>query len=196
MLLVSLLMLPLLGRAQMDLFKKYVEMKGVTSTYISKAMLEMNNGLLTGDLTIGKLSGQLTSVQMLSARDAESRKLLRKDLDNMVKSSKYELLMRQQSLTTCSAFYMNKKGDKVKELIMIIDGPAQLKFIYLEGDMTMRDIQNIMMLQSHNYGGNGDELNNLLGDLGNYTVVKAYNWEEFREGMEKLRKSLGKQFRD
>lgn len=39
---------------------------------------------------------------------------------------------------------------------MIIDGAANLKFVYLEGEMTLKDIQNIMMYQntSMNVGGN------------------------------------------
>ena len=35
-------------------------------------------------------------------------------------------------------FYMSRKGEKVKELIMIVDGAATLKFVYLEGDMTLK----------------------------------------------------------
>ncbi len=31
---------------------------------------------------------------------------------------------------------------------MIVDGAATLKFVYLEGDMTLKDIQNIMMYQN------------------------------------------------
>ena len=64
--------------------------------------------------------------------------------------------MKQKGTVSSSEFYINRKGDKVKELIMIIDGAANLKFVYLEGEMTLKDIQNIMMYQntSMNEGGN------------------------------------------
>ena len=72
---------------------------------------------------------------------------MRKDLRAMVQSSKYELLMKQKGQVSSSEFYVNRRGDKVKELIMIIDGAAKLKFVYLEGEMTLKDIKNIMLYQ-------------------------------------------------
>ena len=56
-----LLMLPLLCQAQKNLFNKYGDMKGVSSVYISKAMIETNPNLFTKDVYIGKVSGQLNS---------------------------------------------------------------------------------------------------------------------------------------
>lgn len=80
--------------------------------------------------------------------DNNVKKDLRKDLRSLVQSSKYELLMKQKGTVSSSEFYLSRKGDKVKELIMIIDGAAALKFVYLEGDMTLKDIQRIMMYQN------------------------------------------------
>lgn len=138
-----LLMLPLLCQAQKNIFNTYNDMKGVSSVYISKAMIEMNPNLFTKDIYIGKVSGKLESVQIVSTMDNNIKKDLRKDLRTLVQSSKYELLMKQKGNVSSSEFY--RKGDKVKELIMIIDGAANLKFVYLEGEMTLKDIQNIMM---------------------------------------------------
>ena len=45
-----LLMLPLLCQAQKNLFNKYGDMKGVSSVYISKAMIETNPNLFTKDV--------------------------------------------------------------------------------------------------------------------------------------------------
>ena len=83
-----------------------------------------------------------------SRMDNNVKKDLRKDLRSLVQSSKYELLMKQKGTVSSSEFYLSRKGDKVKELIMIIDGAATLKFVYLEGDMTLKDIQRIMMYQN------------------------------------------------
>lgn len=132
-----LLMLPLLCQAQKNLFNKYGDMKGVSSVYISKAMIETNPNLFTKDVYIGKVSGQLNSVQVLSTMDNNVKKEMRKDLRSLVQSSRYELLMKQKGTVSSSEFYMSRKGEKVKELIMIVDGAATLKFVYLEGDMTL-----------------------------------------------------------
>lgn len=150
-----LLLLSLFCQAQKNLFNKYNDLKGVSSVYISKAMIESNPNLFTKDVYIGKVSGLLNSVQVLSTMDNNLKKDMRKDLRALVESSKYELLMKQKGTVSSSEFYISRKGDKVKELIMILDGAATLKFVYLEGEMTLKDIQNIMMYQGDT-GWNSD----------------------------------------
>ena len=168
-----LLMLPLLCQAQKNLFNKYGDMKGVSSVYISKAMIETNPNLFTKDVYIGKVSGQLNSVQVLSTMDNNVKKEMRKDLRSLVQSSRYELLMKQKGTVSSSEFYMSRKGEKVKELIMIVDGAATLKFVYLEGDMTLKDIQNIMMYQNTSW--NGNNVNIQLPDINWAEIEKLKN---------------------
>jgi hypothetical protein len=91
-----LLMLPLLCQAQKNLFNKYGDMKGVSSVYISKAMIETNPNLFTKDVYIGKVSGQLNSVQVLSTMDNNVKKEMRKDLRSLVQSSV------ERNSTSCS----------------------------------------------------------------------------------------------
>ena len=168
-----LLMLPLLCQAQKNIFNTYNDMKGVSSVYISKAMIEMNPNLFTKDIYIGKVSGKLDCVQILSTMDSNIKKDMRKDLRALVQSSKYELLMKQKGTVSSSEFYINRKGDKVKELIMIIDGAANLKFVYLEGEMTLKDIQNIMMYQNTSW--NGNNVNIQLPDINWAEIEKLKN---------------------
>lgn len=143
-----LLLLPLLCRAQKGLFEKFCDMKDVTSVYISKAMIDSNAYLHASDVFIGKVKGQLNSVQTMSSMHEEVIKQMRKEYQSLLQSSKYELLMKQKNTTKNTTFYMRKNGDVVKELIMIEDGKAKFKVVYLEGDMTLKDIQQIMMFQS------------------------------------------------
>ena len=71
-----------------------------------------------------------------------------KDIRSLVQSSKYELLMKQKSTVSGSEVYVNRKGSKVKELIMVMNGASSLKFVYMEGDMTTDDIKKLMLYQS------------------------------------------------
>lgn len=73
---------------------------------------------------------------------------LLKDIREMVKSSRYELLMKQKGTVSSSEFYVSRKGDKVKELVMITNGAATLKFVYLEGEMTTKDVQSLLLYQN------------------------------------------------
>lgn len=126
--------------------------------------------------------------------------------------------MKQKGNVSSSEFYMSRKGDKVKELIMILDGAATLKFVYLEGEMTLKDIQNIMMYQGTTgwNGGTPDfQLNTLdladiniltkdrLKDLKGLKNIAKLNdieslqeqmdsdtWTRFEEQMEELEERL------
>lgn len=143
-----LLLSPLLCQAQKNLFNKYNNMKGVSSVYISKAIMELNPNLFMKDLYIGKVAEHLNSVQVLSTHDNKVREEMAKDIRSLVQSSKYELLMKQKSTVSGSEVYVNRKGSKVKELIMVMNGASSLKFVYMEGDMTTDDIKKLMLYQS------------------------------------------------
>ena len=168
-----LLMLPLLCQAQKNLFNKYGDMKGVSSVYISKAMIETK--ILTHFflyiiihcrkyLHRVQLSGHFPNINIFSKQVG---------IRSLVQSSRYELLMKQKGTVSSSEFYKSRKGEKVKELIMIVDGAATLKFVYLEGDMTLKDIQNIMMYQNTSW--NGNNVNIQLPDINWAEIEKLKN---------------------
>ena len=119
MLVCVLLVLPLLAQAQQELFKKYSDMKGVSSVYISKTMLEMNPSLFTKDIYIGNAASKMNSVQIISTMDDKIKPELLKDIRSLLKSSRYELLMKQKGAVSSSEFYVSRKGDKIKEFIMV-----------------------------------------------------------------------------
>lgn len=192
LILVSLLLLvPLFSQAQKNLFSKYDDMKGVSSVYISKTMMELNPNLFMKDLYIGKVAERLNSVQVLSTRDNKIREELAKDIRSLVQSSKYELLMKQKGTVSGSEIYVNRKGNKVKELIMITDGAASLKFVYMEGDMTPDDIKKLMLYQNSSMNSHFNTLNlfdgNLnMADANNWTDIKALEGLKGLEGLKSL----------
>lgn len=203
LLLVSMLLIfPLLGQAQQELFKKYSDMKNVSSVYISKAMLDMNPSLFTEDIYIGKAASQLNSVQIISTMDNKIKPEMLKDIRAQIKSSHYELLMKQKGTVSSSEFYVSRKGDKVKELVMVINGTASLKFVYLEGEMTTKDVQNILLYQNtgeYTVPSRRFQLDALqamdiqVPDIDLKDLQRTFNsdeWKKFLEDMKKLDKDL------
>ena len=200
-----LLLFSLMGWAQEKLFDKYSDMKEVKSVYISKTMLDMNTNVFMSDLYIGK-ARNLNSVRLLSTMDNKVRKSMAEDIRSLVKSSKYELLMKQKGLTSKSEFYVSRRGGQVKELIMVMDGAASLKFVYLEGNMTDQEVRQILMNQSSSSvdGTRIRGLENLqalkgldsLKELESLKGLQKYfdgdTWKQFGEQM----KDLGKQLKD
>lgn len=142
-----LALLPLLGHAQSEIFEKYSEKNEVHSVYISKAMIENNSHLFAQEVYIGKVSGKLNSVQILSTSASNVRTELAKDVRALLKKDKYELLMKQKHSTSSSEFHMLRKGDKVSQFIMLVESATKTKLVFLEGDMTLSDIQRIMQFQ-------------------------------------------------
>ncbi len=184
-----LLLLPLLCQAQKNLFNTYSDMKGVSSVYISKAMIEMNPRLFTKDIYIGRVSGKLNSVQILSTMDNNIKKSMRKDIQTLIHSSKYELLMKQKGIVSSSEFYVSRKGDKVSELVMVIDGAASLKFVYLDGEMTLSDIQSIMKYQNTSMNDENSWVSPLIeGSVGiaNLACVKSLESLKSLKGLDDL----------
>ena len=78
---------------------------------------------------------------------------------------------------------------------MIIDGAATLKFIYLVGEMTLKDIQNIMMYQntSMNEGGSIYYIdgNSTLGSADIWGGLKGLEELKGLEGLENLKNLEG-----
>ncbi len=144
--------------AQNSLYNKYSSSPHVSATYISKAMLEMQPNVNTmGDIYLGKISGQMEGVYILQTSENSVRTSLQNDIDKYIKQEKYELLMEQKkSPGNTSAYYIKRKNkEEIKELIMITDRSARtssgteksarLKFVLLVGNMTVKDIQQIIM---------------------------------------------------
>ena len=145
--LLSLLMfLPFAAQGQEKLFSKYDDMKEVESIYISKTMLEMNTNLFASELYLGKTKN-LTSVRLLSTKDAKVRKEMLEDIRSLLDSSKYELLMKRKYENHGSEFYVSRRKDKIESLVMLMQNAGELQFVYLEGEMTEQDVRNILLYQ-------------------------------------------------
>lgn len=201
----SILLLPLIVNAQNSIFDKYSDMKDISSVYISKTMIEMQPDLYTKDLYIGKVAGQLDAVYVISTMDNSVKKEMRKDIEQFIQRGKYELLMKQKGRVSRSAFYVKRKGDKVKELVMITDGAATLKYISLSGDLTLKDIQNITNYQhtslnfiipskdrvSMAYDSKIKNIAKIIGKHGLNKMIleNTEEWKDLKEELKRLRKS-------
>lgn len=162
-----IMLCPFMANAQNSIFDKYNDKPNVSSVYISKTMLDMQPNLYTNDVYIGKVAGQLEAVYVVSTLDATVKKSLRNDIEDFIKKGKYEILMKQKGIVSASSFYIKKKGDKIRELVMITDGAAKLSFTQLVGDLTLKDIQRITNYQdtSFNISIPMDDLKERLGDM-------------------------------
>ena len=124
------------------LFDKYADMDNVTSVYISKAMFQMIP--MVGDigLSLTNLAGKLESLQIVTTEQKNLIPQMRNEFSTLVKSS-HEELMRVRDGGTRVNFYSNMKGDKISELLMLADADSTYAVILINGNFTLKDIQDI-----------------------------------------------------
>ena len=66
--------------AQESFFDKYADMEGVTSVYISKAMLSLMPDMKTEEIYIGELASKLDNIQILNCEKASVTAQIKKDI--------------------------------------------------------------------------------------------------------------------
>ena len=78
--------------AQESFFDKYADMEGVTSVYISKAMLSLMPDMKTEEIYIGELASKLDNIQ------------LRKSICHCTDKERYQLHQSQERLSRADTY--------------------------------------------------------------------------------------------
>ncbi|MGL4326829.1 MAG: DUF4252 domain-containing protein [Tannerellaceae bacterium] len=145
-LLIALCSLPSLS-AQNDLYKKYSGKKGVTSVYVSQALLEMmpSFDVKSDNIDISNILSKLTGIYILSSSDTSITEQLIKDSEHFGKDQNYELLMQVKDSGDNVDFFVkkNKSNSLFQEFVMVVNEPTEFMVIQLLGNMTLDDIKNI-----------------------------------------------------
>ena len=131
-----------IGFAQNKLFDKYADMDDVTSVYISKAMFQMMPKIEKVGVNLMNMKGKIESLQLVSTEKQDKIVQMKKDFSKLV-TSQHQELMRVKDGNSRVNFYSNMQGDRIKELIMLIDGEDSFTAILLVGNFTLEDIQEI-----------------------------------------------------
>ena len=130
--------------AQNKLVEKFGDMDGVTSVFISKAMLQMMHNMKTEGIDIGGIAGKLESIIILTSEKASISNMIKSEIPHFANDKKYEELMRVRDEGSRVTFYIKKKNNgKIGELVMLVDEQPEFVFIQITGDMTLQDIQKI-----------------------------------------------------
>jgi hypothetical protein len=95
-------------------------------------------------MALTNLKGKIKSLNMLTTEKKELIPQMQKEFSTLV-TKKHQELMRVRDGKDRITFYGTLKGEKVDELLMLIDNGDEHTFMILliEGDFTLQDIQNI-----------------------------------------------------
>lgn len=129
--------------AQSAFFKGCEDMPGVSTVYISKAMLELAgaSNITGGDFDIGGIASKLDGLEIVSAEGSGLAKL--KGKCGAFSSGKgYEKLMRVKNDGSNVSILMKKLGGGRNEFVVFVDEETSLVVIMMTGTMTMQDVIN------------------------------------------------------
>lgn len=135
--------------AQSALFKKYDNVKGVSTVYISKALLSMIPDMNIGNKDISKIAGKLDCVQILSCErpslvsDIKSEAISYFNSSHF-KSGGYTTLMKLTDDDGGQTIIYGRSVDKGKsEFILFSCREDEVGIINVTGTITLNDIKQI-----------------------------------------------------
>jgi hypothetical protein len=144
-LLVLLMLVSINGYAQKRLFDRFSKMEGVTTVYISKAMLQMMPDMpLQPGVDIRGFAGKLDGLLIMTSENESICRMMRSESSSFAQDRAYEILMKVKDGESNVNFYIRKRSDQlIAELVMLVDGEDEFVFIQMTGNMTMDDIRKL-----------------------------------------------------
>lgn len=128
--------------AQESILNEISDMDGVTTVYLSKAMLGSMKGNKFGSINIGDIAGKLNSLEIISCNNNTVIKKIRKETEVFKDASKYEQLIKIKEDGSNIVIYRKSKG-KIATIIMLIDNVNEYVIISMTGEISLQEIQNL-----------------------------------------------------
>lgn len=130
--------------AQDALFDKFADMEGVSSVYISKAMLSLMPNMQAEGVNIGGVASKLDNIQILSCEKPDIIAKLKKEVEYINPKNGYEELMRINDEGEKTTIYLKRDKNGKKEFILLNNEKNEFTLILIRGDLTLKEIQGII----------------------------------------------------
>lgn len=130
--------------AQDSFFDKFANMDGVTSVYISKAMLSMMPDIQTEGVNIGGVASKLDNIQILSCEKPAVIAKLKKETEFINPKNGYEELIRINDEGEKTTIYLKHDKNGKKEFVLLDNEKDEFTIIVITGNLTLQEIQGII----------------------------------------------------
>lgn len=130
--------------AQDSFFDKFADMNGVTSVYISKAMLSMMPDIQTEGVNIGGVASKLDNIQILSCEKPAVIAKLKKETEFINPKNGYEELIRINDEGEKTTIYLKHDKNGKKEFVLLNNEKEEFTIIIITGNLTLQEIQGII----------------------------------------------------
>lgn len=134
------------------IYNKYSDFKGVSAVYISPAMFKMIGQL--PDLDVEAADGEKVDLAplvrsfegfyLLSISDKSQAAELKQEVQSMIKSGRFEMLMEAKDSGSTMRIYTVGDDKIISSLVMLAQEGDSVQFICLEGSINRKDFETLM----------------------------------------------------
>lgn len=149
--LTILLGMCLSARAQngRELYNKFSDSPGMEAVYISPAMFRMigripDVELQDGSVNFSSVIKSMTGFYILNTSDAAVGKLLYDDVNQYVRSGRFELLMEAKDKGSVTRMYTVGDERTVTSFVMLAQDNGEVSFISFDGKMDRQELDNLL----------------------------------------------------
>ena len=116
--------------AQSKFFEKCEKIKGVTTVYVSKAMLQMaGDANVTDDMNLSAVIKKLNSLEVINAESSASVVELNKN--------GYEIMMSVNDDEQNVKIYMKKMANNTNEYVILVEESDEVLVVLMNGTLTL-----------------------------------------------------------
>ncbi|MCM1066599.1 MAG: DUF4252 domain-containing protein [Muribaculaceae bacterium] len=140
--LIAIITLATLAAKAQTFLESCEDVKGITTVYVSKAMIAMAGNLGSGDndgVNFNSLAGKLDNIQIANA-DGSAASILKTRAKVFSTSKGYEELVRVREDKENVKILMKKLKPALNEFVIVAEEANEMSVIILTGSMTMEDV--------------------------------------------------------
>jgi hypothetical protein len=128
------------------LFDKYENEDNITVISISKAMFNIiPKNINTGNVNLKNIIHKIESMRIITSNNADLKEKMNSEFKLSVNGNKdYEELMRVKDGKSNIIFNVKRKENLINELILLINDENDFVAIYITGNFTLNNIQDII----------------------------------------------------
>jgi hypothetical protein len=135
-----------------SLYNKYSDSNGVSAVYISPAMFRMIGQLPNLDVEasdgekvdIAPLIRSFEGFYLLDVSDKSQAASLRQEVQTMIKSGRFEVLMEAKDSGSTMRIYTVGDDKIISSLVMLAQEGDSVQFICLEGTINRKDFETLI----------------------------------------------------
>lgn len=130
--------------AQVSFIDKLGKANGISSVYVSKALLGMMRGMKSNGMNFSPIAGKLDNIQILSSETRSGAKALKNGCRKIIADGRYEYLMNVNDSGEQSGIYMKNFPGGTAQYVLLTMEKDETNVIVLTGKLTLQDIKNVV----------------------------------------------------